>query len=142
MRQLLVFILISVLLCWFMFTPVYRHVLVMRHAALQKEVDYLLEVGANGTHGYISPAMIDSSRSRLEAIGFEREQLDYVVTATNGKNPSLPTEPLLRGTGIYLKITYPYENLFALDRLIGISTPEAHIRMGAAGMKMSEYVPD
>lgn len=28
--------------------PVYKHVVIVRQAVLQKEVDYLLEIGANG----------------------------------------------------------------------------------------------
>jgi hypothetical protein len=38
-------------------------------------------------------------------------------------------------------MTYPYHRLFVIDQLIGISVPSSTARMGASGMKMSEYVP-
>lgn len=141
MRQLLVFILISGMLCWFMFTPVYRHVLIMRHAALQQEVDYLLEIGANGMHGFIDAEMVAASKQRLQSVGFDPDKLEYVIASTSGHDATLPHRPVPRGEGIYLKITYPYGTLFALDPLMGISGPSPNERMGAAGMKMSEYVP-
>lgn len=141
MKQLLVFILLSGFLCWFMFTPVYRHVLVLRHAALQKEVDYLLEVGASGTYGYINSDMITASKWRLQQIGFDPDDLVYTVTTESGRSATMPQFPVPRGEGIYISITYPYENLFVLDRLVGLSVPDSSERMGAYGMKMSEFVP-
>jgi hypothetical protein len=47
----------------------------------------------------------------------------------------------MRGTGIRLSISYPYENLFILDRLLGIGAPSPEERMSSYGLKMSEYVP-
>lgn len=141
MKQILAFLLFALIMVWFMFAPVYKHVLILRQAALQKETDYLLEVGASGTYGYIDAAMLDESRQRLADIGFTPSDLEYTVTTTSGAEGTRPDLPVLRGTGIRLMVTYPYGNLFGIDRLIGISVPDSQERMGAAGMKMSEYVP-
>jgi hypothetical protein len=141
MKQILVFILFSALLCWFMFSPIYKHVLIVRQAVIQKEVDLLLEVGANGSHGYISHAMIVESRQRLEARGFTGNDIQYVVTTSSGDIGTNPAQPVLRGVGIQLLISYPYERLLEIDRLVGISPPADTARMTAIGMKMSEYVP-
>ncbi len=137
----MVFVLFSTVMCWFMFAPIYKHVLIVRQAVLQKEVDYLLEIGANGMHGYIDQTMVDESRQRMEQRGFVATELIYTVSTSTGAvgtNPSLPVE---RGVGIRLNITYPYHHLFAIDALIGIAPPSDGSRMGAAGIKMSEFVP-
>ncbi len=141
MKQLLVFILFASTLCWFMFAPVYKHVIIVRQAVLQKEVDYLLEVGASGRYGYIDQQMIDQSKERLKSRGFIPNDIVYKITTTNGKVGINSNQPLLRGEGIKLEITYPYHQLFVIDQLVGISIPDATARMGASGMKMSEYVP-
>lgn len=129
------------MLVWLMFSPVYRHILILRQAMLQKETDYLLEVGASGTFGYIDEDMLEASRERLVQVGFNRDGLNYTVTAQSGVDAMDPDRPLSRGDGLRLIITYPYGNLFGIDRLIGISPPDSTDRMGAVGMKMSEYVP-
>ena len=141
MKQILVFLLFSLMLVWLMFSPVYRHILILRQAMLQKETDYLLEVGASGAYGYIDGSMLEASRERLVQVGFNREELTYTVTAQSGRDPMDPDRPLPRGEGLRLVITYPYGNLFGVDRLLGISSPASSDRMGAVGMKMSEYVP-
>jgi hypothetical protein len=141
MKQILVFILFSALLCWFMFSPIYKHVLIVRQAVIQKEVDLLLEIGANGSHGYISNEMIDESRQRLEARGFTGNDIQYVITTSSGDSGMNSDQPVLRGIGIQLLISYPYERLLEIDRLVGISPPAETDRMTASGMKMSEYVP-
>lgn len=141
MKQILVFILFAALLCWLMFTPIYKHVLIVRQAVLQKEVDYLLEIGANGSRGYIDAAMIAESRHRLAEHGFDSDQVVYTVSTTSGADGGDPTRPILRGEGLRLHISYPYGHLFALDRLIGMTPPDPEDRMSAAGIKMSEYVP-
>ncbi|MEX2415271.1 MAG: hypothetical protein WD424_03935 [Paenibacillaceae bacterium] len=141
MKQILVFILFSALLCWFMFSPIYKHVLIVRQAVIQKEVDLLLEVGANGSHGYISEMMLQESRQRLAARGFISTDLQYTISTSNGGDGTDPARPVLRGIGIQLLISYPYQRLFDIDRLIGISPPDVSSRMTASGMKMSEYVP-
>lgn len=141
MKQILVFVLFAVMMVWFMFAPVYKHVLILRQAALQKEADYLLEVGASGRFGYIDRSMEDASRQRLAELGFTPDELEYTVATTTGADGTRPDAPVIRGTGIRLEITYPYENLFGIDVLMGISVPDSGERMGAAGMKMSEYVP-
>ncbi|WP_027094518.1 hypothetical protein [Cohnella thermotolerans] len=140
MKQLLVFLLFAALFCWLMFSPVYKHVLVIRQALLQQEVDYLLEVGASGRYGYIDGAMIDESKARLASHGFQPSLLEYAVGSTTGADASLPSRPLPRGVGLKLSIRYPYEKLLDIDRLIGIDPP-ADAEISAAGMKMSEYVP-
>lgn len=140
MKQILAFVLFSTLLCWLIYTPIYKHVLIMRQAALQKEVDYLLEIGASGSYGYIDAAMVADSKQRLEGIGFESAQLHYTLSTTSGVPATNPGQPIARGTGIQLSITYPYQQLFLLDRLIGLVPPAASQRMGATGMKMSEFV--
>jgi len=140
MKQILVFILFAALLCWFMFAPLYKHVVIMRQAALQQEADYLLEVGASGRYGYIDEAMIQLSRQRLALRGFDTDRLTYTVTTTSGESGSNPAAPVLRGTGIGLQVTYPYQRLFLIDQLIGIDVPDPDARMGVSGMKMSEYV--
>lgn len=141
MKQLLVFLLFAALFCWLMFSPVYKHVLLIRQAILQQEVDYLLEVGASGRFGYIDDAMIDESRNRLTQRGFQPSLLQYEVDATTGANPGTAAAPIPRGIGIKLVIRYPYENLLDIDRLIGIEPPADGETISAAGMKMSEYVP-
>jgi hypothetical protein len=141
LKQILVFILFSALLCWFMFAPVYKHVIILRQAILQKEVDVLLERGASGMYGYVDSVMIADSRSRLAERGFDPALVEYTVASSNGVPANDPSSPVPRGTGIHLLIRYPYEQLFLIDRLIGAPIPDASDRMGAAGMKMSEYVP-
>lgn len=142
MRQILVFILFSALFCWLMFSPVYRHVLIVRQAVLQKEVDYLLEVGANASHGYIGAGMIADSRTRMADRGFDPNELIYDVQSTGGAAGTDPYSRVPRGEGLILEIRYPYQQLFALDRLIGISAPASSSYMGARGIRMSEYVPE
>lgn len=141
MKQILVFILFSGMLCWFMFSPIYKHVIIVRQAVLQKEVDFLLEVGANGSHGYIDAAMIAESKLRLENRGFQTEELKYDISTTTGVSGSNSGVPVVRGTGIRLYISYPYGQLFQIDRLIGIAPPASNARMSAEGIKMSEYIP-
>jgi hypothetical protein len=141
MKQILAFLLFSLLLVWFMFAPVYKHVLILRQAVLQKEADYMLEVGAGGRFGFIDAAMVNESRQRLEEVGFDPALLEYTISTTDGAAGTDPGNPVTRGTGIRLHITYPYGNLFGIDRLLGIAGPDSQERMGAAGMKMSEYVP-
>lgn len=141
MKQILVFILFSAILCWFMFSPIYKHVLIVRQAVIQKEVDLLLEIGANGSHGYISEAMLHESRLRLATRGLISSDLHYDVTTSSGDDGTDPARPVIRGVGIQLLISYPYQRLFDIDRLVGISPPDSSSRMTASGMKMSEYVP-
>lgn len=141
MKQLLVFVLFAALFCWLMFSPVYKHVLVIRQSLLQQEADYLLEVGASGTYGYIDAEMLAQSRSRLAGFGFQADKIEYRLASTTGAAPDDPAAPLMRGTGIRLTIRYPYDNLLDIDRLIGIAPPPASARLTAGGMKMSEYVP-
>lgn len=141
MKQLLVFVLFSALFCWLMFSPIYKHVLVIRQAMLQQETDYLLEVGASGRFGYIDNEMIAQSRARLEEAGFLPELLSYDITTTTGAEGDNAAAPLPRGVGIRLVLSYPLGNLLRIDRLIGVEPPAADSRMSAAGMKMSEYVP-
>ncbi len=142
MKQILVFVLLSGMLCWFMFSPIYKHILVVRHAVLQKEVDLMLEIGASGSYGYIDEVMVNNSKQRLEDRGFQPEDLVYSITSSNGEDGTNPNNPLHRGVGLSLRISYPYHNLFEMDRLVGIAPPAEGSRMAAAGMKMSEYVPD
>ena len=141
MKQILVFILFASMLCWFLFAPTYKHVIIMRQALLQKEVDYLLEIGANASHGYVDAAMVNASKQRLEQHGFNPALLVYQVATTSGVDGTNPNAPVHRGTGIRLELSYPYENLFDIDRLVGIKPPPSGLRMVAVGMKMSEYVP-
>lgn len=141
MKHILVFVLFAALLCWFMFAPIYKHVVIMRQAVLQKEVDYLLEIGTNGDHGFIDEEMIEASMIRLMARGFDPELLDYTVTTASGENGMNPARPILRGIGLSLTVSYPYQRLFEIDRLIGVEPPPEGSRMSAVGMKMSEYVP-
>ncbi|XEC94134.1 hypothetical protein AB6A23_22900 [Paenibacillus tarimensis] len=121
--------------------PIYKHVFIVRQAVLQKEVDYLLEVGANGDNGYVGPAMVSESRQRLAALGMEPEKVIYEIGSTSGAPANDPSAPLLRGSGIILTIRYPHGRILEIDRLIGMSPPSSETLMGATGMKMSEYVP-
>lgn len=141
MKQILVFVLFAGMLCWALFAPVYKHVIVFRQAMLQKEVDYMLEVGANASHGYVDWNAVEASRERLRQHGFKPELLTYGVSATSGASASDPTAPVLRGAGIELVISYPYEGLFRIDGLLGIALPDEDARMAASGLKMSEYTP-
>ncbi|RJE87740.1 hypothetical protein D3P07_15680 [Paenibacillus sp. 1011MAR3C5] len=141
MKQLLLFILFAAMLCWIMFSPIYKHVVIVRQAVLQQEVDYLLEVGASGTYGYISPAMQRDSMRRLASFGLKEQDIRYQYATTSGESATDASNPVPRGTGISLTISYPYENLFVIDSLIGIQPLAPHERMSAFGMKMSEYVP-
>lgn len=101
----------------------------------------MLEIGASGTYGYIDEAMIVESRSRLTGYGFSAHLLQYEVTSTSGAEGDNATVPLPRGTGIRLHISYPYENLLNIDRLIGLAPPSEDATISGRGMKMSEYVP-
>jgi hypothetical protein len=141
-KQLLVFVLFSALFCWLMFSPIYKHVLVIRQALLQQEVDYMLEIGASGRYGYIDREMVDDSRGRLAEYGFTSALLEYEIESTSGADSGNSMLPLPRGTGIRLRISYPYENLLHIDRLIGLAPPSEDARISGRGMKMSEYVPD
>jgi len=141
-KQLLVFILFAALFCWLMFSPVYKHVLVIRQALLQQEADYMLEIGASGRYGYIDGGMVQESRIRLSQYGFNEALLEYDINSTSGAASDNPADPLPRGTGLRLRISYPYENLLDIDRLIGLGPSSANARISGRGMKMSEYVPD
>ncbi|MFF2093660.1 hypothetical protein [Paenibacillus sp. NPDC058174] len=141
MKSILVFVLFAATMCWMMFSPIYRHVLVVRQAVLQQETDYLLEVGASGSYGYIDTDMIDQSRSRLASFGMRPEAVEYAVSSDNGLGATNPAAPLPRGSGLRLTMSYPYENLFQIDRLIGLAPVDENARMRAFGIKMSEYVP-
>lgn len=140
MKQLLLFVLFAAMLCWIMFSPIYKHVVIVRQAALQQEADYLLEIGASGTYGYISEAMLQQSRDRLARLGLRPEELRYEIGTTTGVSATQPSAPVPRGTGIMLVISYPYDNLFLIDSLIGIDPIPPAERMRAFGMRMSEYV--
>ncbi|WP_127498652.1 hypothetical protein [Paenibacillus glycanilyticus] len=141
MRNILVFVLFAAMVCWMMFSPIYKHVLIARQAVLQQETDYLLEVGASGSYGYIDAVMMEQSRERLTAFGLKPELVEFEVTADNGLAATDPASPLPRGTGIRLRMSYPYENLFEIDRLIGLEPIAVGSRMRTFGMKMSEYMP-
>lgn len=141
MKSILSFVLFAGMICWLIFAPMYKHILITRQALLQKEVDYLLEIGTSGDHGVIRNVMIEESKMRLEERGFMQNDLIYEVTTTSGVSGTNAAQPVRRGTGISLTITYPYNNLFVIDRLLGMSPVDGSSRMGATGMKMSEYVP-
>jgi len=141
MKQLLVFVLFSAMFCWLMFSPVYKHVLIIRQALLQQEADYLLEIGASGRYGYIDSGMLMQSRERLADYGFQPGELEYTISSTTGEPADNPASPLVRGTGLRLTIRYPYDNLLDIDRLIGIGPAPVDAKIAASGMKMSEYVP-
>jgi hypothetical protein len=141
MRQILIFVLFAGMLCWFLFAPMYKHVVLIRQAVLQQEVDYLLEVGASGTHGYVDAAAVSASRMRLAERGLNAGLLQYNVSTTSGVSGTNSSVPVPRGVGLRLTITYPYERLFVIDRLVGITIPAETDTIGASGMKMSEYVP-
>ncbi|QHW33113.1 hypothetical protein GZH47_21430 [Paenibacillus rhizovicinus] len=141
MKSLLMFVLLAALMCWFMFSPIYKHVLIVRQAVLQQEVDYLLEVGASGDYGYIDAAMLQGAKERLAAYGLNPADLAFEVTSDNGANAMDKAQPLPRGAPLTLTASYPVEGLFNIDRLIGVSPPSADDRLKAAGTKMSEYVP-
>ncbi|WP_274649131.1 hypothetical protein [Paenibacillus humicola] len=141
MRSLLVFVLFAATICWFLFSPIYKHVLVVRQAVLQAEVDYLLEIGSNADHGYIDETMMEQSRLRLAGFGLHPDEIRYEVTGSNSALATSAAAPLPRGTGLSLTISYPVEGLLDIDRLIGIEPLPADSRLRAAGMKMSEYVP-
>lgn len=141
MKQILIFVLFAGLLCWLMFSPIYKHVLIVRQAVLQQEVDYLLEVGASGSYGYISEEMQEQSRQRMVRFGMQPEEIEFELATTIGLDATNPSTPIIRGAGISLTMSYPYENLFEIDRLIGLTPPLQSERMRAFGMKMSEYVP-
>ncbi len=141
MRQILVFILFAALLCWIMFSPIYKHAIIMRQALLQKEVDYLLEVGCSDRYGYINADMVEASKERLGKRGFNPNDLVYEVTTTNGSSGMDAFAPVARGEGIQLVISYPYGEMFTIDTLLGLSQPSSEQHMAALGMKMSEYVP-
>lgn len=141
MKQMIVFVLFSALLCWIMFAPVHKHVVMVRQATLQKEADLLLEIGANGAHGYIGAQHIEASRQRLQYKGFHTGELKYTVETTSGLPGDRPGSPVPRGIGLQLTISYPLGRLFEIDRLIGIQPPDASTLLLASGIKMSEYVP-
>lgn len=73
--------------------------------------------------------------------GFMPGDLVYTVETTTGTGGTNASAPVWRGVGLRLKLTYPYHRLFVIDELVGITVPAETDRMGASGMKMSEYVP-
>lgn len=101
----------------------------------------MLEIGASGRFGYIDGGMIAESRERLSQYGFSAPLLQYEVTSSSGLEGDNASAPLPRGTGLQLRITYPYDNLLNIDRLIGLDPPSENARIAGRGMKMSEYVP-
>ncbi|GKU76159.1 hypothetical protein L3i20_v205560 [Paenibacillus sp. L3-i20] len=101
----------------------------------------MLEVGASGAYGYISKDMERQSSERLVKFGLKAGSIRYEYSTTSGVDPTIRSAPVSRGTGISLSISYPYENLFVIDSLIGITPVSADASMRAYGMKMSEYVP-
>ena len=103
-----------------MFSPIYKHVLIVRQAVLQQETDYLLEVGANGDHGYIDSAMMEQSKLRLASFGLQPGLVEFEVSATNGASATSPAMPLPRGVGLSLSVSYPVDGLLAIDQLIGL----------------------
>lgn len=141
MKSLLVFVLLAAMMCWFMFSPIYKHVIIVRQAVLQQEVDYLLEVGASGDYGYIDTVMLGQAKRRLAAYGLKPEAIVFEVTSSNGTDAMNPALPLVRGMPLSLEASYPVEGLFNIDRLIGVEPPPANARLKAVGTKMSEYVP-
>ncbi|NBD24367.1 hypothetical protein [Paenibacillus glycinis] len=142
MKSLLVFVLLAAMMCWFLFSPIYKHVLIVRQAVLQQEVDYLLEVGASGDYGYIDAAMLQEAKRRLASFGLKPESIEFEVTSDNGADAMNPAQPLPRGAPLSVTASYPVEGLFNIDRLIGVEPPSAEDRLQAAGTKMSEFVPD
>lgn len=140
MKQLLAFIMFSTIICWMMFSPLYKHVLIMRQALLQQEVDYLLEVGASGQYGYISPAMIEGSKNRLSSFGLAKEKIAYEVMTADGRPLGDISERVMRGDGIKVIVSYPYERLTTIDALVGITPIPEDAKMKAFGVRMSEYV--
>lgn len=141
MRTLLVFILFSSTMCWVMFSPAYKHVLIVRQALLQKEVDYLLEMGASGQYGYVDDAMIADSKTRLEQHGLDPTLLDYEIVSSDGLNAMDMNQPIERGSGIIVTIRYPTTDLYMIDRLVGIDLSATQPIINVSGIKMSEYVP-
>ena len=101
----------------------------------------MLEIGASGQNGYIDEDMVAESRQRLEAYGFNTALLEYEVASTTGAEGGNSSSPLPRGVGLRLKVTYPYERLLDIDRLIGAAPPSEAARISGRGMRMSEYVP-
>ena len=140
MKQILAFIMFSTIICWMMFSPIYKHVLITRQAILQQEVDYLLEVGASGQYGYISANMVSQSKQRLVRFGLKTEKLQYEVSSTAGQQLINDGYRVVRGEGIVLSLSYPYERLTAIDALVGIESMPEDQFMRAYGIRMSEYV--
>ncbi len=101
----------------------------------------MLEIGASGNYGYIDESMVADSRQRMGEYGFNPALLEYEVTSTTGGEGRSASEPLPRGAGLRLKLTYPYERLLDIDRLIGLAPPSEDARIAGRGMRMSEYVP-
>lgn len=139
MKQIITFVMFAAMLCWLLFSPIYKHVLLTRQAVIQQEVDFLLEVGASGMYGYVSSEMIEKSKQRLASLGFEVSQLSYSISSSMEYIPSAAM-PLPRGEILSVEISYPYEDLFLIDSLIGIDPPDANERIRSFGVKMSEYV--
>ncbi|MBM7565276.1 hypothetical protein [Paenibacillus sacheonensis] len=141
MKSLLVFVLLAAMMCWFMFSPIYKHVLIVRQAVLQQEVDYLLEVGASGDYGFVDAAMLQDAKERLAGYGLDPARIAFEVVSDNGADATNPSQPLPRGAPLSVSASYPVEGLFNIDRLIGVGPPPADARLKASGTKMSEYVP-
>lgn len=139
MKQILAFILFASLMCWILFSPIYKHVLLTRQAVIQQEVDFLLEVGASGKYGYVTDTLIADSKKRLANLGFNPANLQYDISSSLNFTPT-SEQRLPRGEVMTVTISYPYENLFLIDALIGIEPFGEHERMRSFGVKMSEYI--
>ena len=83
----------------------------------------MLEVGANGDHGYIDAAMMEQSKLRLAGFGLQPGLVEFEVSATNGASATSPAMPLPRGIGLSLSVSYPVDGLLAIDQLIGLTPP-------------------
>lgn len=99
----------------------------------------MLEVGASGNYGYIDQSLIADSKKRLAGLGFNPDKLEYDITSSLNFTPSLQ-QRLPRGEILIVEISYPYENLFLIDTLIGVDPIGEHERMRSFGVKMSEFV--
>lgn len=136
LTTILILVMLAPLILWLVFKPTYQHVLITRHDSLQNEVDYMLETGAR--LGYVDITMLNDSKERLVNKGFDSAKLQYSINSTTGQIATDPVQPLKRGTGLIVEISYPYDNAFIIDGLIGIPTPNSEERLKARGYQMVE----
>ncbi|MCY9665867.1 hypothetical protein M5X11_12970 [Paenibacillus alginolyticus] len=80
--------------------------------------------------GYLSPTLINSMRTELQALKFNTASL-VVTGSTSGR--------VARGIDVNVTVQYPIGSMFILLNWFGTDTPSGNYKFSAT--EMSEYIP-